>query len=265
MRSLLTRGIAALAVAATAAVSLTLPAAAAGVHYVALGDSYSAGVGADNYISSSGGCLRSTNAYSAVWAANNSPTSYQSVACSGATTGDVLANQIAALSSSTTLVSITIGGNDAGFANIMQTCVLRGTTDCIAAVQAAEDKGRAQLPGKLDTTYRAIRSKAPHAKVVVLSYPVFYELGHTFCVGLSERSRTKIDEGINMVDGLIAAAASRAGFTFGDVRGAFVGHQLCSGSKWLHGLNVSDLTESYHPFASGQRGGYLPVFTSAAG
>lgn len=265
MRSLLVRGVAALAVAVTAAVGLSLPAAAAGVNYVALGDSYSSGVGADDYISSSGDCLRSQNAYSALWAAAHNPTTYTSVACSGAKTGDVLANQIPALSSSTTLVSISIGGNDAGFAQIMQTCVTKGTDDCVAAVQAAEDKGRAELPGKLDATYSAIRDAAPNATVVVMGYPEFYELGHSFCVGLSETSRTKINEGINVIDGVISSAAARAGFAFGDVRNAFDGHQLCSGSKWLHALNVSDLTVSYHPFESGQRGGYLPVFTAAAG
>lgn len=265
MRFLFTRSLAALAVAATAAVGITLPAAAAGVNYVALGDSYSSGVGAGDYLDSSGDCLRSENAYSAAWAAQNAPASYRSVACSGARTGDVLANQISALSGSTTLVSITVGGIDAGFSDIIKTCVLEGEGACIGAVQAAEDTGRAELPGKLDTTYGAIRSAAPSAQVVVLSYPEFYELGHTFCVGLSEKSRTKINEGINVIDGVINAAAARAGFVFGDVRGTFDGHQLCSGSKWLHALNVSDLTVSYHPFESGQRGGYLPVFTAAAG
>lgn len=266
MRSLFTRGLAALAVAAAAAVGITLPAAAAGVNYVALGDSYSSGVGAGDYLDSSGDCLRSENAYSAVWAAQNAPASYRSVACSGARTGDVLANQISALSSSTTLVSVTVGGNDAGFSDIIKTCVLEGEGACISAVQAAEDRGRTELPGKLDTTYGAIRSAAPSAQVVVLGYPEFYELGHTFCVGLSEKSRTKINEGINVINSVIeTAAAARAGFVFGDVRGNFDGHQLCSGGKWLHALNVSDLTVSYHPFESGQRGGYLPVFTAAAG
>ena len=55
-------------------------------------------------------------------------------------------------------------------------------------------------------------------------------------------------------------------FTFGDVRSAFVGHQLCSGgTKWLHALNFTDLDESYHPTAAGQSGGYLPVLTTDAG
>ncbi|MFD1320469.1 SGNH/GDSL hydrolase family protein [Micromonospora sonneratiae] len=238
--------------------------AAAAVHYVALGDSYSSGVGAGSYTSESGSCKRSTNAYPALWAAAKAPTSYKFVACSGATTTSVINSQLSALSSTTTLVSITVGGNDVGFANIMTTCVLYGTNECVAAVQAAQVKAQNELPGLLDKVYNGIKSRAPSAKVVVLSYPVFYELGRV-CVGLSETSRAKINEGINLVDNVIKQAVARHGFKFADVRSIFVGHQLCSGDKWLHALNFADIGISYHPFASGQSLGYLPVFRTAAG
>src|SRR5579875_1240889 len=111
-------------------VALAPSANAATVNYVALGDSYSSGVGAGSYISSSGSCDRSTKAYPALWAAANHPTSYTSVACSGAKTTDVIANQLPALSSSTTLVSITVGGNDENFSTIMEDCVIYGTSTC---------------------------------------------------------------------------------------------------------------------------------------
>src|ERR1700723_4757992 len=86
--------------------------ATAVVNYVALGDSYSSGLGAGDYISSSGSCDRSTNAYPEQWAAANSPTAFTSVACAGATTTDVINSQVSALSTSTTLASLTIGGHD---------------------------------------------------------------------------------------------------------------------------------------------------------
>jgi lysophospholipase L1-like esterase len=248
-----------------ATLALSTPAQAApGDRYVALGDSYSSGVGAGNYTSESGSCQRSTNAYPALWAAANSPASYASLACSGATTTSVINSQLSALSSSTSLVSITVGGNDVGFSNIMTTCAVYGTDQCVAAVQAAENTANASLGGWLDNVYNAIRSHAPNARVVVLSYPVFYQLG-TVCVGLSDTSHAKIDEGINLVDAITSSAASRHGFRFGDVRSAFVGHQLCSGDKWLHALNFADISVSYHPMANGQSGGYYPVFRSTAG
>ncbi|MEU3456445.1 SGNH/GDSL hydrolase family protein [Micromonospora sp. NPDC006766] len=258
----------ALALASSLGVTLSLavPAQAAATdRYVALGDSYASGVGADSYTSESGSCMRSNNAYPALYNTNIKPASYRSVACSGATTADVINNQLSALSSTTTLVSVTIGGNDVGFSNIMTTCVLQGESQCIAAVQAAEDKARSELPGKLANVYNGIKGKAPSARVVVVGYPAFYQLGMV-CVGLTEKSRAKINEGINLLDDITKTAATSAGFKFADVRSAFVGHQLCSyGEKWLHALNFLNLTISYHPTAAGQSGGYYPVFRSTAG
>lgn len=246
---------------------ITAPAAAAAApqqRYVALGDSYSSGLGAGTSYSG-GSCDRSAGAFSALWAAAQTPAAYISLACAGATTSSVTSSQVPNLPAGTTLVSITAGGNDVGFTTIMTTCALQGTTACTAAVNRAETLATTTLPGQLDTTYRAIAAKAPVARVVVLDYPRFYQLHTWFCVGLSETSRAKIDEGIDLVDSQLAAAADRAGFVFADVRSAFVGHQLCSGSKWLHAVDLGDLAESYHPTATGQAQAYLPVFTAAAG
>jgi len=250
----------------TAAVlAIASPAHAAGDNYVALGDSYASGVGAGSYTSESGSCDRSTNAFEALWAGAHAPASYRSVACSGATTSSVSSGQLSALSSSTTLVSLVVGGNDVGFSSIMETCALQGTTACVNAVQNGENIAQNTLPGRLDSLYNSIHSLAPNARVVVLDYPVFYQLG-TFCIGLSATSHAKLDEGINLLDGVLSAAASRHGFRFGDVRSIWAGHQLCgSGTNWLHSLNILDISESYHPTAGGQSGGYLPVFTSTAG
>ncbi|MEV0397275.1 SGNH/GDSL hydrolase family protein [Polymorphospora rubra] len=257
--------LAGLVAGAVVALGLGAPAqAAAGEHYVSLGDSYASGVGAGSYTAESGGCKRSLNAFPQLWANANAPASYRSVACSGAKTGDVVNSQLSALSSTTTLVSVVIGGNDVGFANIMTTCALAGTNACLAAVTSAENLARTSLPGWLDNVYNGIKNRAPNADVVVLGYPTFYQLGTPICLGLSEQSRAKINSGINLANDIISAAAARHGFTFGDVRPPFIGHQLCSGDKWLHAVNFADIGVSYHPTANGQSGGYLPVFRSAA-
>ena len=256
-----------MAVAASfTAMFATTASAASSVTYVALGDSYSSGVGAGSYISASGSCLRSTNAYSALWAAAHSPASYVSVACSGATTQDVLNNQISALSPSTTLVSITIGGNDVGFSSVMQTCVLNSTSTCLSAINNAENQARAILPGRLATTFAAIRSAAPSAHVVVLDYPEFYDLSNSWiCPGLSGSDRSALNQAADLLDSIIQTAASSAGDSFADVKGRFHGHELCDFfNEWLHAVNVSDLTESYHPTASGHSGGYLPALSALA-
>lgn len=250
--------------AVTALTALAAGAAPPPVRYVALGDSYSSGLGAGSSYTG-GSCDRSPVAFPALWSASHAPASFASLACAGATTSTVIGAQLPGVSATTTLISITAGGNDVGFSAIMTTCALRGTSACVAAVDAAEGTARTSLPAQLDRTYSAISSAAPAAKVVVLGYPLFYQLHVWYCIGLSETSRAKIDEGINLVDDVTSAAAGRHGFTFADVRSSFVGHQLCSGSKWLHAADLAHIQESYHPTASGQQNAYLPVFSAAAG
>ncbi|MFF4253334.1 SGNH/GDSL hydrolase family protein [Streptomyces sp. NPDC001663] len=236
---------------------------AAATGYVALGDSYSSGVGAGSYISSSGDCKRSTKAYPYLWAAAHSPSTFDFTACSGARTGDVLANQLGPLNATTGLVSISIGGNDAGFSDVMTTCVLQSDSACLSRINTAKAYVDSTLPGQLDNVYSAISSKAPNARVVVLGYPRFYKLGTT-CLGLSETKRKAINDAADYLDTATNKVAANHGFAFADVRATFTGHELCSGSAWLHSLNWLNIGESYHPTAAGQSGGYLPVLTSAA-
>jgi lysophospholipase L1-like esterase len=234
--------------------------AASTVNYVALGDSYSSGVGAG---SESGSCDQSPNAYPALWAAANSPASFTFAACSGATTTDVINSQLSSLSSSTTLVSITIGGNDVGFSSIMETCVLESTSSCESAVSAAEQYANTTLPGQLDTMLADIHADAPNASVIVLDYPDFYDLSVWLCLGLSTADHEALDNGINDLDGVIQTAAENNGDTFADVRAQFSGHELCDGAGWLNSVTLP-IDDSYHPTATGQEDGYLPVFSAAA-
>ncbi len=230
---------------------------------VALGDSDASGVGAGSYISESGGCKRSTKAAPYLWAASHSPSSFSFQACSGAVTSDVLNNQLGPVNASTSLVSIAIGGNDAGFANVMTTCVTLSDSGCLSRIATARSFVQSTLPGRLDAVYDAISSRAPSARVVVLGYPRFYQLGTT-CLGLSATKRAAINDAADFMNDTIRDVARSHGFTFGDVRGTFTGHELCSGSAWLHSVNWTNIGESYHPTASGQSGGYLPVLTNGA-
>ncbi len=254
---------------AAAALPMLVPAQASAqsaAAYVALGDSYSSGVGAGSYIGSSGSCDQSTSAYPALWDAANQPASYVSKACSGATTATVLSSQLSALSPATTLVSITVGGNDVGFSSVMETCVLESTSSCVSAVNHAESRMTSQLPGELDAVLSAIGADAPRARVVVLGYPELYDLSRSSsCLGLSTTDRTDLNQGADQLDSQIQAAAARHGDVFADVRGYFTGHEICDSASWLHSVNFLDVSESYHPTASGQSGAYERVFSASAG
>jgi lysophospholipase L1-like esterase len=263
LTGLVTSLLLAIGLGATGAASAQASPTAAAGGYVALGDSYSSGVGAGSYIGSSGDCDRSTKAYPYLWNATHSPSSFAFNACSGATTDDVLANQLGSLDSSTSLVSLTAGGNDAGFADVMTTCVLQSDSSCLSRINTAKAYVANTLPGKLDTLYNAIRAKAPAARVVVIGYPRFYLLGQS-CLGLSETKRAAVNDAADYIDTTIKARATAHSFVFGDVRTTFSGHEICSGSSWLHSVDWLDIGQSYHPTAAGHSGGYLPVFTNNA-
>ena len=264
------RRLTAAGIAAAAALLPVLMATAAsaqsGVHYVALGDSYSAGLGAGSYIGSSGSCDQSRDAYPAQWAAAHQPASYTAETCSGATTASVISSQLSALSAATTLVSITVGGNDVGFSSVMETCVLSSTSGCVSAVDKAEGLIASQLPGELNNVLGDIKAAARNARVVVLGYPELYDLGKSSsCLGLSTTDRAALNTAADRLDQQIQLAAGRYRDVFADVRSAFAGHELCDPDRWLHSVNVLDNSESYHPTAAGQSGAYLPVFSRYAG
>ena len=86
--------------------------------YVALGDSYSSGTGTRSYTLNSG-CQRGIYAYPYLLSQQRPNTALTFVACSGAKTTDVMNNQISSVTSDTKIVTITIGGNDAGFSSVI--------------------------------------------------------------------------------------------------------------------------------------------------
>ncbi|WP_067503342.1 SGNH/GDSL hydrolase family protein [Actinoplanes sp. TFC3] len=253
-------------IAALLIVILPAPARAAAAStgdYVALGDSYSSGVGAPGQ---TGTCLRSPNAYPGLWAAANDPASYRSVACSGATTDDLRAFQLSALSAGTDLISVTIGGNDVGFAPTVITCTLVTDGGCAAKVNESLHYLRDEMPAKFDATFQAIRSRAPNARVVVLGYPVLFDETAASCgfAGMSIAKRKSLNEGARQFNAAIKSHAQAAGFLWSDVADDFAGHGVCGSSPWLNGLTALPPTNSFHPNASGYRLGYLPAFSGSA-
>ena len=139
----------------------TSPASAATPSYVALGDSYSSGVGTRSYLSDGTSCQRSTYAYpSLVAAARGYALNFR--ACSGAKISDVTNTQLGALAASTGYVTISVGGNDAGFADVLTECAQPGwMSNCNGAIDKAQAYINNTLPGRLATLYASIRTKRP--------------------------------------------------------------------------------------------------------
>jgi hypothetical protein len=232
-------------------------------NYVALGDSYSSGTGTRDY-SLNSGCQRGPYAYPALIKADRPGTNLTFVACSGAKTGDVLANQVQSVTSTTNIVTITIGGNDAGFSSVITACAYP-LVSCNTDITNAQNYIRNTLPGRLDSVYSAIESRAPNATVVVLGYPrLFMGVDCNAGTFFSSDEMTKLNATADLLRDVTRTRATAWGFTFKDAIPPFTGHAVCSSTEWLNGLS-NPVGDSYHPNRNGHKLGYEPLVRQVIG
>lgn len=227
----------------------TASTAAAAPSYVALGDSYASGDGTGVYYNTS--CYTSPDSYPPLVAAR-AGYALTFAACSGATTTTVISSQLSSLSGSTTLVTIQVGGNDAGFTSVMESCALYYFT-CSSAINTADNYIRNSLPAALNKTYSDVRAAAPNATVLVVGYPhLFTASGNTCGFNLLTSSHEKsLNQTADLLDSALASAAASHGFGFIDARAGFASHEICSSSPWLNNDTIP-IQESYHPNIPGE-------------
>jgi len=219
--------------------------------YVALGDSYSSGVGTREYYDE--GCKRSNQAF-AVQIATARGYELKHVACSGARVPDVRNNQLSALSTATSLVTISVGGNDAGFANVVTQCAKPWPTTCWGDIDGANAFIANQLPGLLNGLYSEIRTRAPNAKVIVVGYPRLFNGEECNALArISPGEQTELNDTADRLSNATSSAASAHGFQYVDARGPFTSHAICDDVEWVNGLS-NPVSESYHPNRSGHNG-----------
>lgn len=217
--------------------------------YVALGDSYAAGIGAGTRL---GPFDRTDAGYPrAVADATGLSSAYQAVL--GATTEDVLRDQVGALDERTELVTLTVGGNDAGFVPVLLEVVapawLSRSDD---AIDGALEVVTEQLPGRLTRVLETVRARAPRAQVLCTGYPHLFN-GVSDCSLLtfvSEHEMARLRVAADALVAVVLAAAHEAGAVTVDVRDGFAGHQVCDEREWINGLSWP-LADSYHPNAQG--------------
>ncbi|MEP6814610.1 MAG: SGNH/GDSL hydrolase family protein [Marmoricola sp.] len=214
------------------------------VPYVALGDSYAAGVGGGAEVDA---CWRAVDGYPVLVArALGVDVAYD--ACLGATTADVRAGQLGHLDPQTRYVSITIGGNDIGFVPVLVTAAEPAwLSDSDAAIDRALVILRRVLPGRLDGLYASIRKGAPNARIVATGYPrLFNGIDCNLATFFSAHEMVRLNAAADELASTIGAAAGRAGFDYLDVVAVFDGHAVCDPAEWLNGVNWP-IQGSFHP------------------
>ena len=242
--------------------------------YVALGDSYAAGPLIPT-TDLAGGCARSDHNYAHLLADALDAAKLVDVTCSGATTRDLthvqrtfgdarIPPQLRAVTADTSLVTLTIGGNDLDlFTTLVRTCTRLRSSDPQGAPCARRltDRGPdlggavATISGNVTRALRTIRRKAPDATVVLVGYlRLVPDRGS--CVGLPLAAGDysvgrRISQGL---DRALRKAARRTGTTFVDMYSASRRHDICSDHPWVNGdVTVREKALAFHPFAAGMR------------
>ena len=243
--------------------------------YTAMGDSYASGEGNSPYDpGTSGACDRSQAAYGRQFAAVSSigDDNILHTACSGATIANLTTTgqngepaQINQLTTNSKLVTVTIGGNDLGFASILTNC-LKSPTACESQYNSDNTSNLYTimddtLGPKLEATYKAIKAASGSAQVVAVTYPEIFQPGST-CAGILNLPIPDV-QFLNSVglylDNTIIYAARGAGINVLDERYALLGHELCSADPWVYqlptgftsGTAVLDSSAWFHPTVSG--------------
>ncbi len=289
----------------------TLPPAAApgGLHYVALGDSFSSAEGApyvppelaatasaqdapvDGWLDDSGadGCHRSLHAYGVrVWGALEQEDPGWGLsfrACSGATSEALWSGSrgeprqfdafAAENGGDADLVTLGIGGNDVGFAPIVQTCLTEaflGRYDpalpwqhepatCREQWEPRVEQSLAELPTRLAVVLAETRRHlAPGGRILLVGYPrVFPDaLPRSCSTGLAssvgrDTMRWLDDEVVDPLNAVLAQAAADGGVSYVDTsRVLSTGgrHDACvddGSDRWINRAIPSDRNLSFHP------------------
>lgn len=253
--------------------------------YVALGDSYSAGVGVqtdgedgeDDGKPGDAACLRHAAAYyHEVIRAFRFPGGSSFWACTGATTSEVLKGksgrppQTDRVGAKTSLVTMSIGGNDAGFTKVL--------TRCLAELLMGSCRGQGdQISERLDDLAKSlpevigrITARAPSARVLVVGYPRMFSddpkdrvatIGEDDQRWLNERTREVddvIEKSARGADRKIQEGRKQGSVEYVEAFNAFDGHETGTAQPYVNSLKfnlraLSAETRSFHPTEKGHR------------
>lgn len=262
--------------------------------YVALGDSFAA-VGRIAPGAWAGGgpvtCVRTDDAYPTLVARDLGVDTFVNATCGGATLDDFwepgrtgAPPQLEALDEDTDLVSMTIGGNDVGFAAVIVACALRPNTapelhpvvdsvtgrisegfesssGCADVIDRQAPAAMEVLDARLDQAYAEIAARSPNARVVTIGYlsavpeddRIIREspaCAPFMAIPLEERAKVRgFQDGINQV---VRDAAERNGATV--VIPDEPGHSMCAPAqdRWVDFLGLETGAVPIHPTTAGQ-------------
>jgi lysophospholipase L1-like esterase len=155
------------------------------------------------------------------------------------------------------LVTVTIGGNDLGFKDVLKSCWSQPT--CLGNLSAKMADADA-VANRIRQLLPKLRSAAGGSEVVLVGYPRLFPTDHAAkanCWWLTSTERARMNQLTGYVDAAWRVAASRAGVRYISTLEALKGHELCTKDSWMvpiaaSGTNWLTNQEQAHPNSRGQ-------------
>jgi lysophospholipase L1-like esterase len=191
-------------------------------------------------------------------------------ACSGAVVDDIIDRarypqeppQVSWLDGTTDVVTIMIGGNDAGFIPAVVTCLAPGPS--CTRIDPEIERRLSGLSQRLPALYRELRRRSPQARILVVGYPQIFpdpsQVTIEACrmvniggIGIDSDEASFVRQKVTQVNQTIHAAAREGGVEFVDEEGALAGHEVCTKSPWVFGALPFSSGLTFHPSADGHQ------------
>ncbi|WP_017558773.1 SGNH/GDSL hydrolase family protein [Nocardiopsis baichengensis] len=266
---------------AAPASAVSVPTDGAVQEYAALGDSFTSGVGIPDEVDAE--CGRSDRNYPTLVSADLSPGSFTDISCGGATTEHMTEPQgsnppqFDALGAGTDLVTLQVGGNDMGFADIVTRCAFLGTFNPYGEpcknsyTYGGTDRLQeriAETAPKIDGVLEGIAERSPDARVLLLGYPVIMPDDGSNChstVPIAAGDAPWLRDTQKSLNDMLAERAQAHGAEYVDTYTGSIGHDLCKPQdvRWMEPLNAVDAAP-VHPNAAGHEGMAGAVLGTAA-
>lgn len=175
------------------------------------------------------------------------------------------------------VITLTGGGNDIGFADIITYCALPYVQDIIPFVSDCEyAKGGSELQKMLfdaiNTQYlynkilvEKIKKASPDSRIIIVGYPSFISNSQHCSLtlnsgSLSQLERMTINLAVTQMNAVLQKVAYDTSVSYADIEGALNGGRMCEGSEYITGVTAvgykevifkGNVQELFHPNAAG--------------
>lgn len=252
----------------------TAASADAAGRYVAIGDSYTTGVGIAplNTDGTPVGCGQSSNSYPNLLAAILGFGNFSNASCQAATISDLTGSQwtgnglntpqLNRLNGTETFVTIGIGGNDVGFDDVIEQCFTNNNPNANPCVDAYSVDGantlrdrNLELATPLATAIGAAETRAPNARVYVVGYPQLLPEDGEGCNAFFDASvpdLALVSDWSRHLNDVIEAVAIAHDAEFIDAYALTDGRHACSGigTRFIEPMKGQIATTQLHPNAA---------------